>query len=69
MVAGTVAGDLSMLSGTPRNATVIAERDCVLWKLDEGGLVRLHGEAPGVARKFTAIVLKGEWGSCFTSVT
>jgi SulP family sulfate permease len=63
MVAGTVAGDLSMLSGTCRTATTIAERDCVLWKLDSGGLERLERDDAGVARRFVRIVLKGEWGS------
>ena len=31
MVAGTVAGDLSMLSQTARNATVVVERPGTLW--------------------------------------
>jgi hypothetical protein len=34
MVAGTTAGELTFLSRTKRNATVVAERDSVLWKLD-----------------------------------
>lgn len=34
MVAGTTAGEMSFLSRTKRNATVVAERDSVLWKLD-----------------------------------
>ncbi|KDE09826.1 hypothetical protein MVLG_00224 [Microbotryum lychnidis-dioicae p1A1 Lamole] len=34
MVAGTVAGEMSFLSRSRRNATVTAERDSVLWKLD-----------------------------------
>ena len=60
MVAGTVAGDLSTLSDTKRNATVIAERDCVLWKLDTDALSRLEEDLPRVARRFTRLVLKGE---------
>lgn len=61
MVAGTIAGDLSTLSGTTRNATAVAERDCVLWKLDLEGLEKLEREHPDVARRFTRIVLKGKW--------
>ena len=60
MVAGTIAGDLSTLSDTMRNATVVAERDCVLWKLDRENLKRLEEEEPEVARRFIEIVLKGE---------
>jgi SulP family sulfate permease len=60
MVAGTIAGDLSTLSGTTRNATTVAERDCLLWKMDLDGLVRLEQDHPDVARRFTRIVLKGE---------
>ena len=60
MVAGTIAGDLSTLSNTTRNATTVAERDCVLWKLDLEALERLEKEHPATARRFTRIVLKGE---------
>jgi SulP family sulfate permease len=60
MVSGTVAGELSMLSDTPRNATVVAEKDSRLWKLDRAGLERMEGEKPGIARKFVMIVLKCE---------
>ncbi|KAK4058034.1 hypothetical protein OIO90_000773 [Microbotryomycetes sp. JL221] len=37
MVAGTVAGEMSFLSRSKRNATVVAERDSVLWKLTSQG--------------------------------
>lgn len=60
MVAGTIAGDLSTLSGTTRNATAVAERDCVLWKMDLEGLAKLEQDHPEVARRFTRIVLKGK---------
>ena len=60
MVAGTIAGDLSTLSGTCRNATTVAERDCVLWKMDLEGLEELEKDHPEVARRFTRIVLKGK---------
>lgn len=60
MVAGTIAGDLSTLSRTTRNATTVAERDCLLWKMDLEGLEKLEKGHPEVARRFTRIVLKGE---------
>ena len=34
MVAGTVAGEMTFLSRSQRNASVVAERDSVLWKMD-----------------------------------
>ena len=61
MVAGTIAGDLSTLSETSRNATVVVERDCVLWKLNKESLNRLEVDNPEVARKFIRIVLKGDF--------
>lgn len=75
MVAGTVAGDLSMLSGTRRNATVVAERDGVVWRLDRDSLSRLESEKPEVAREFIKIVLRckflfyrigGRWAYVFS---
>lgn len=60
MVAGTIAGDLSTLSDTVRNATVVVERDCRLWKMDQDALDRLESEHSDVARSFIKIVLKGE---------
>ena len=59
MVAGTIAGDLSLLSDTARNATVVVERDAVLWKLDRAALAALERELPEVARRFIQVVLKG----------
>ena len=59
MVAGTVAGDLSALSDTPRNATVVAERDCVLWKLTPEALEKMQKERPEDASRLTKVVLKG----------
>lgn len=59
MVAGTVAGDLSTLSGTARNATVIAERESVLWKLSSKALAQMAREKPEAAGQFTKILLKG----------
>lgn len=60
MVAGTVAGDLSTLSDTHRNATVVAERDSVLWKLAPASLAKMEKEKPEAAATFVKIVLKGE---------
>ena len=59
-MALTIAGDLSTLSDTRRNATVVAERDSVLWKMDMEGLERLEKEKQDVAQRFVRNVLKGE---------
>ncbi|KAG8905675.1 hypothetical protein FRB99_008448 [Tulasnella sp. 403] len=58
MVSGTLAGELSALSGMPRNATVVAERQSVLWKLSLEELVRMEREQPEIAKTFTKLVLK-----------
>jgi len=58
MMAHTVAGEMTMLSGTKRNATVSAERDSHLWKLDNEGLEKLEREKPTVARQFVKIAMK-----------
>jgi sulfate permease, SulP family len=63
MVPGTIAGELSALSGEPRNATVVVERQAILWKLSVENLSRLLPEHPDLGRAFTKLVLKGDWCS------
>lgn len=58
MVPGTLAGELSALSGLSRNATCVVERPAVLWKLCVDKLRRLESERPQLAREFTQLVLK-----------
>ncbi|KAN0133449.1 Sulfate transporter family domain containing protein [Lactarius tabidus] len=58
MVPGTLAGELSGLAGLPRNATVVAERPAVLWRLSTDSLRELEDKKPDLARDFTALVLK-----------
>ena len=59
MVPGTLAGELSGLAGLARNATVVAERPAILWRLSADALRRLEVEQPELARAFTCLVLKG----------
>ncbi|KAF8896886.1 hypothetical protein CPB84DRAFT_1815880 [Gymnopilus junonius] len=58
MVAGTLAGEMSALSDSPRNATVIAEQPCILWKFSNEDIQRLQMEEPELARVFIQLVLK-----------
>ncbi|KAH9929173.1 sulfate transporter family-domain-containing protein [Fomitopsis serialis] len=58
MVPGTLAGELSALTGLSRNATCVVERQAVLWKLSTEDLHRLGEEQPKLAREFTRLVLK-----------
>ena len=60
MVPGTIAGELSTLSGLERNATCVVERPAVLWKLSSENLARLEREEPELSRAFTRLILKGE---------
>lgn len=64
MVAGTVAGELTTLAGSSRNATVVVERDANLWLLTPASMERLHKDKPDVAREFTTLVLKGQCIVC-----
>jgi hypothetical protein len=58
MVAGTVAGELTFISRTPRNATVTAEMATSVWMLDLDGLERLEEEKPREAIKFVKVLMK-----------
>ena len=59
MVSGTLAGELSALSGLPRNARVVVERDAVLWRLAAESMKRLEEEHPHLAQQFVRLVLRG----------
>lgn len=63
MVPGTLAGELSGLADMPRNATVIAEKAPVLWKLTNENWALFKEEQPGLAHRFIELVLKGESNS------
>ncbi|KAG9312501.1 sulfate transporter family-domain-containing protein [Chiua virens] len=58
MVSGTLAGELSALSGLPRNARVVVERDAVLWRLSAESMKQLEEEMPHLAQRFVRLVLK-----------
>lgn len=58
MVSGTLAGELSGLSGLPRNARVVVERDVVLWRLSGESMRRLEEEHAHLAQLFVRLVLK-----------
>lgn len=61
MVPGTIAGELSALSGLERNATCVVERAAVVWKLSREDLASLEEAHPELARAFTRLVLKGKF--------
>ncbi|KAG6372058.1 hypothetical protein JVT61DRAFT_8766 [Boletus reticuloceps] len=58
MVSGTLAGELSALSGLARNARVVVERDAVLWRLSAESMKKLEEEHPHFAQQFVRLVLK-----------
>lgn len=65
MVAGTLAGELSAVSGTSRNATAVVERDAVLWRLGTDDLQRLEVEEPALAKAFTKLILRCRFSFLF----
>jgi len=58
MVSGTLAGEISGLSNMPRNATVVAEKFSVLWKLTNESWATFKREQPALALRFVELVLK-----------
>jgi len=59
MVSGTLAGEISGLSEMPRNATVVAEKPSVLWRLSKENWTLFKDEQPALAHRFVELVLKG----------
>ncbi|KAI9814452.1 MAG: hypothetical protein M1827_003308 [Pycnora praestabilis] len=58
IVAGTTCGELPFFSETDRTATVIAERDCVVWLMDDKKWDDLQKKQPDVAAEMLTIGLK-----------
>ncbi|KAF5346205.1 hypothetical protein D9756_011137 [Leucocoprinus leucothites] len=58
MVPGTVAGELSALANSPRNATCVVEHHATLWRMSMQDLDRLRREEPRLSALFTQLVLK-----------
>ena len=58
MVAGTLAGELSALSESTRNATCVVERPAVVWKLSIANLRRMEVEHPDMAKTLVRLILK-----------
>ncbi|KAJ8516740.1 hypothetical protein ONZ45_g5982 [Pleurotus djamor] len=56
MVAGTLAGELTALSDTPRNATVAAERPSILWRLSMSNMRDLEKHHSALFGRFFAKV-------------
>ncbi|TIB63823.1 hypothetical protein E3P78_01586 [Wallemia ichthyophaga] len=58
MLTGTVAGEISGISGSKRNCTVVAETDARLWNLSHLSLQRLERNRGEVQREMVRILLK-----------
>lgn len=58
IVAGTTCGELPFFSKTSRTATVVAERDCVCWCLDQDSWEEMQKKWPEGARELLGIALK-----------
>jgi sulfate permease, SulP family len=61
MVPGTLAGELSAIAGEPRNATVVADTDAVVWRLSPEAMRELEESEPEMMKAFVKMVLKGEF--------
>ena len=57
ILPGTSCGELPFFSSTERTATVVAERECELWVLEQEAWERWEGEWAEGARKVLRCVL------------
>jgi CRP-like cAMP-binding protein len=53
---GSYFGEMSLLTGEPRSATVVAMQDAVLLELDRPAFARLFVSHPGLARQLSAML-------------
>lgn len=58
IVAGRPCGELPFFSRTLRTATMVAEKDCVMWELDIKRWSDMQAGDPDVARELLVISLK-----------
>ena len=58
IVAGTTCGELPFFSETNRTATVVADKDCTTWLLDDERWEELQKRQPDVAQELLRISLK-----------
>lgn len=58
LAAGQFFGEMSLLSGRQRSATVIAQPDCILLETPRNAMLRLLDAVPAVQRKLDEIALK-----------
>lgn len=54
--SGQYFGEMSLLTGEPRAATVIAANDAILLEVDRPVFARLFAEHPGLARQLSALL-------------
>ena len=58
IVPGRPFGELPFFSETRRTAKMVAEKDCVAWRMDRGMWETLQGKEPEVARELLKVSLK-----------
>ncbi|CAG8559235.1 10880_t:CDS:10 [Paraglomus brasilianum] len=57
ILAGTMAGELGFFANRPRDATLVAEMDCVLWRMADTDYETLITKDPKVANLFIRVSL------------
>lgn len=58
IVSGRPCGELPFFSETPRTATMVAEKDSIVWQLSEQNWQRLQKREPDVAQELLKVSLK-----------
>ncbi|CAG8567623.1 12716_t:CDS:10 [Funneliformis caledonium] len=57
ILPGTMAGELGFFTGRSRDATLVAENDCVLWQMTKSDYENLLQKEPTIANEFMRIAL------------
>ena len=57
ILPGTMAGELGFFTGRRREATLVAENDCVLWQMTKPDYEKLLKKEPKLANQFMRLAL------------
>ncbi|KAG0228320.1 hypothetical protein BGW42_002268 [Actinomortierella wolfii] len=57
VLPGTITGEMGLFTGNARSSTLVAETDCILWKLNQAQFQKMIREDPTVAVEFMRVAM------------